>query len=310
MGNNKDSIIISLLKSISKCLDTFIIPGQGGGSSEGNSLMGETFTTNTPVGGIVSNTTINANETIQSIIKRMLLTLKKAVAYSPTCAIKQSGGIVEYGTKIKTIFDVTYTDGSFDEYVNNSINNIDAECDYTGTSWYKKSGSSEYTSYSNDSESEFTVNSVTTIKAVVSYDSSTAKPKNSDGKVTESIPAGTAEATCTYTPKYYYFYGSADTVPTDVRATATKSFTAPKSIDMTGTKMYLYVQKDLTQPKLFGAKLEDYSIVEETADNTNATGQALKKEVKVKNAAGVDVNYYRYLIQSTNAGGVTINITY
>lgn len=309
MGNNKDSIIISLLKSISKCLDTFSIPNQGtgGSSGESNSLMGETFTTNTPVGGISSNTTINANETIQSIIKRMLLTLKKAVAYLPTCAIKQSGGIVEYGATINTIFDVTYTDGSFDEYDNNNINNIDAGCIQTGTSWQKKSGSSGYTSYSNGSE--FTVNNVTTIKAVVSYNGSTAQPKNSDGSVTESIPAGTAEATCTYTPKYYYFYGSADIVPTDVR-TATKSFTAPKSIDMTGTKMYLYVQKDLTQPKIFGTKLEDYPIVDETADNTNATGQVLKKIVSVKNAANVDVNYYRYLIQSTNAGGVTINITY
>lgn len=307
MSNNKDTIIISLLKSISKCLDTFIIPGQGGGGSEGNSFMGETFTTNTPVGGINSDTVIRANETVQSVIKRMLLTLKKAIAYSPTCTINQASETVEYGATIKKDFDVTYKDGSFDEYDGNTINTISAGCVSTGTSWYKKSGSSGYTSYSNGSD--FTVNSVTTIKAVVSYNGSTAQPKNSDGSVTESIPYGTAEDTCTYTPKYYYFYGSANAVPTDAR-TASKSFTAPKSIDMTGTKMYLYVQKDLTQPKLFGTKLEDYSIVEETADNTNATGQVLKKEVKVKNAAGVDVNYYRYLIQSTNAGGVTINITY
>lgn len=87
-------------------------------------------------------------------------------------------------------------------------------CTKTSAAFQKKVGSGSYTDYTNGTS--FKVDENTSIKAIVSHSTSTAKPTNSDGSSTLSYPEGFKEITATYTPKFGWFFVTLDAMPESV----------------------------------------------------------------------------------------------
>lgn len=275
----------------------------------------EEIKTNVSCGALPAGSTISAGKTFTEVIR--LLTSKVLLASrhtSPSATITSSistNTTKEVGETIAPTLTTTFNDGKFNYYKTGAIatKTIDAGC--TATAYQILRGStviSNSASYM-DSYKLPSGNTIYTCKITHSASASN-RPTNSDGSVNTSVqfPSNTVtSSSITIKGAYKYFYGSANSLPEDVRS-LTNDFSRPSSVNMSGSKWFLYVPKTNTQPTSFKTALETYTIENGTSSNQDKKGVILKKEVTVKDAGGSDVAYYRYMMQLDNALGSNINI--
>lgn len=281
----------------------------------GGAIIEQNIKTNVACGALPAGSTIDAGKTFTEVIR--LLTSKVLLASrqtSPSATITSTiatNTTKEVGETIAPTLTATFNDGEFNYYAAGAITTetIDAGC--TATAYQILRGTTVISSSSTYTDSYKLTSGNTTYTCEITHSASASGiPTNSDGSVNTDVqyPSNTVTSnSITIKGAYKYFYGSADSLPDNVRA-LTNGFSRPSSVEMTGTKWFLYVQKSYKQPTSFKTALETYTIENETTSNQDKKGVILKKEVTVKDAGGSDVAYYRYMMQLDNALGSNINI--
>lgn len=275
----------------------------------------EEIKTNVSCGALPAGSTIDAGKTLTEVIR--LLTSKILLASrhtSPSATITSTistNTTKEVGETIAPTLTAKFNDGKFNYYNTGAIstNTINAGC--TATAYQILRGSTVISNSASYMDSYKLPSGNTTYTCKITHSASASnRPTNSDGSINTSVqfPSNTVtSSSITIKGAYKYFYGSANSLPANVRS-LTNDFSRPSSVNMSGSKWFLYVPKTNTQPTSFKTALETYTIENEASSNQDKKGVILKKEVTVKDAGGSDVAYYRYMMQLDNALGSNINI--
>jgi hypothetical protein len=285
--------------------------GTGGGST----TIEQDIKTNVACGALPAGSTIDAGKTFTEVIR--LLTSKTLLASRhtyPSATITSSisnNTTKEVGETIAPTLTAKFNDGKFNSYAAGAIvtETVDAKC--TATAYQILRGSTVVSNSASYTDSYKLPSGNTTYTCKITHSASASDiPTNSDGSVNTSEQFSSSTVTSnsiTIKGAYKYFYGSANSLPTDIRS-LTNNFNRPSSVNMSGSKWFFYVPKTSTQPTSFKTALETYTIENEASSNQDKKGVILKKEVTVKDAGGSDVAYYRYMMQLDNALGSNINI--
>jgi hypothetical protein len=260
-------------------------------------------------------TTIATNTSFTEIIK--MLTTKVLLASrqtSPSATITSTiatNTTKEVGETIAPTLTAKFNDGEFNSYNIGDISPTTISAGCVATTYQILRGTTVISSSSTYTDSyKLTIGNTTYTCKITHSASASDIPTNSDGSVNTDVQFSSDTVTSnsvTIKGAYKYFYGSANSLPTDVRS-LTNNFNRPSFVNMSGTKWFLYVPKTSTQPTSFKTALETYTIENEAPSNQDKKGVILKKEVTVKDAGGSDVAYYRYMMQLDNALGSNINI--
>lgn len=309
---NKDSSNAIANKAVAEKFEELEgLIGTGGGSA----TIEQEIKTNVACGALPAGSTIDAGKTFTEVIR--LLTSKVLLASrhtSPSATIQSTISTntkKEVGETIAPTLTAKFNDGKFNSYAAGAIatKTIDAEC--TATAYQILRGSTVISSSASYTDSYKLPSGNTTYTCKITHSASASGiPTNSDGSINTSEQFSSSTVTSnsiTIIGMYKYFYGSANSLPTDVRS-LTNNFSRPSSVNMGGSKWFLYVPKTSTQPTSFKTALETYTIENETSSNQDRKGVILKKEVTIKDAGGSDAAYYRYMMQLDNALGSNINI--
>ena len=284
-------------------------------TSGGSATIEQEIKTNVDCGALPAGSTIDAGKTFTEVIR--LLTSKVLLASrqtSPSATITSTisnNTTKEVGETIAPKLTAKFNDGTFNSYNTGAISTeiISAGC--AATAYEILRGTTVISSESTYTDSYKLTSGNTTYKCNITHSASASGiPTNSDGSVNTDVQFNSNTVTSssiTIKGAYKYFYGSANDFPSNVRD-LTSNFSRPSSVNMSGSKWFLYVPKTSTQPTSFKTTLEPYTIENESSSNQDKKGVILKKEVTVKDAGGSDVDYYRYMMQLDNALGSNINI--
>ena len=177
---------------------TTVISSTGSGSG----VVGENFTTNIEVGGLQSGTAIVANDTITSVLKKMLVTTYYPTYVSPSANLSYSvSTLLKVGATIPAASaTVTFNPGAIMLEGVKQNNRAGAATNYT----LATSGAT--TDYNNSNTTgSFSVTALTraskgniTMTATVTHEEG-PQPKDSDGNDYESpLPAGSVTTTKTF----------------------------------------------------------------------------------------------------------------
>ena len=211
----------------------FTVLAGGGG---GDNTMGEDFTTNITVGGIQEGGDILATDTVQSVIKRMLLTTYYPVYTAPSASLTVPNVLAEVGTTITQNITLAFNAGAITLRGTKQADRAGAATNYN----VKTSGAD--TDYNEDkATSTFSDVSLTratkgnvTVSGTVTH-AQGAQPKDSDGKDVDSpLPAGDISASSkTIEFIYPFIWGASDSAIPDLT-------TLTKDLSKKGNKTYSY----------------------------------------------------------------------
>lgn len=182
------------------------------------SKIKEAFTTNVTVGAVSAGTPIAAGTDIVTIVKNMLVQLKRAVIASyPSVSLSNNGtvfGDYEVGTEIHLALGSSYTDGKFTSYTSPSATTtLNAGCVKGATTYYR-----EMIALSGNTDTYILPQGTTTYRVEQEYGASTATAKNSDdSNAGLQIVAGVCNKGGNYNAYLRLFTGlfaSVDIIPT------------------------------------------------------------------------------------------------
>lgn len=210
----------------------------GGGGSDGK--MGEDFTTNIAVGGIPEGTNISKNDTIVSVLKRMMVTTYYPTFTAPSASVTWGTTLAEVGMPVTENAKVNFNAGAITLQGTKQNNRAGAATGYTLTS----TGATTNLDLSNDNG---TFNSASVVRATkgnvvitgtVDY-AEGPQPLDSDGKnYGEKLAAGSVSGTKTIEFILPFYWGASDD------ATITDFTGLTKDLSKKGTKTYNYTTND------------------------------------------------------------------
>lgn len=205
----------------------------GGG---GDNTMGEDFTTNITVGGIAEGFDVVATDTVQSLLKKMLLTTYYPVYTAPSASLTVPNVLAEVGTTITQNITLAFNAGAITLRGTKQADRAGAATNYN----VKTSGAD--TDYDEDKAtgtfSDVSISRATkgnvVVSGVVSY-AEGAQPKDSDGKDFETpLSAGDVSAASkTIEFIYPFIWGASDSATPDLS-------TLTKDLSKKGNKTYDY----------------------------------------------------------------------
>jgi hypothetical protein len=300
--------IIEVIKDIDNAVD--VLHEKVTNLTELDVSIGSSFITNTEVGGIKAGTTINSDDEIKEILKKLLLKMMYAeIVTRPTCklSISNSKSSYEIGTEFTPTLKLTYNDGKFKSYSDNgnTVSEVNAKC-ASISNRYEITQNSTTKAYE-QSPIIVTENPIT-IKGFYSYSASAEIPTNSDGTITTEngyekliIEAGECESNaCTINGKYGLFFTTLEKESDTVNRS---TFGSPNSLFTTGIKSFEFDDKIvyLAIPK--GYKLEE-AISETNEEQTpNST-----TEIKIEDAGGTKRPYILYTFKYSATGGLGLPV--
>jgi hypothetical protein len=301
--------IIEVIKDIDNAVD--VLHEKVTNLTELDVSIGSSFITNTEVGGIKAGTTINSDDEIKEILKKLLLKMMYAeIVTRPTCklSISNSKSSYEIGTEFTPTLKLTYNDGKFKSYSDNgnTVSEVNAKC-ASISNRYEITQNSTTKAYE-QSPIIVTENPIT-IKGFYSYSASAEIPTNSDGTITTEngyekliIEAGECESNaCTINGKYGLFF---TTLYTGVENVDRSTFNnTPLELFSTGTKKLLFDDKVIYLAIPKGYILEE-AISETNEEQTpNST-----TEIEIEDAGGTKRPYILYTFKYSATGGLGLYV--
>lgn len=300
--------IIEVIKDIDNAVD--VLHEKVTNLTELDVSIGSSFITNTEVGGIKAGTTINSDDEIKEILKKLLLKMMYAeIVTRPTCklSISNSKSSYEIGTEFTPTLKLTYNDGKFKSYSDNgnTVSEVNAKCSSISQR-YEITQNSTTKAYE-QSPIIVTENPIT-IKGFYSYSASAEIPTNSDGTITTEngyekliIEAGECESNaCTINGKYGLFFTALEK---ELETVNRSTFGSPNSLFTTGIKSFEFNNKVVYLAIPSGYKLEE-AISETNEEQTpNST-----TEIEIKDAGGTKRPYILYTFKYSATGGLGLPV--
>lgn len=300
--------IIEVIKDIDNAVD--VLHEKVTNLTELDVSIGSSFITNTEVGGIKAGTTINSDDEIKEILKKLLLKMMYAEIVSrPTCklSISPSKSSYEIGTEFTPTLKLTYNDGKFKSYSDNgnTVSEINAKCSSISNR-YEITQNSTTKAYE-QSQIIVTENPIT-IKGFYSYSASAEIPTNSDGTITTEngyekliIEAGECESNaCTINGKYGLFFIALEK---ELDMVNRSTFGSPNSLITAGIKSFEFNNKVVYLAVPSGYILEE-AISETNEEQTpNSTS-----EIEIEDAGGTKRPYILYTFKYSATGGLGLPV--
>ena len=181
------------------------------------------------VGNLTNGTTLEQGQSIEAILREMLMKRIDAKANKPTVSISNSGtpaGTYEVGTNINPVLAHMYTDGKFTGATSDYNLNQDAGCKEGATTYYR-----DDTALGSNTDTYQLLEGTVSYKCTTAYGADTVEVKDNLGSPSSvKIDAGTATSgTISFTGKRYGYYGGQSEVgftanSANIKALAEKSF--------------------------------------------------------------------------------------